>query len=174
MKTLVTLSSGREIFLHHEEPIVKQPISGMTEWVAALRSGKYEQCTAKLHSLVGFCCLGVKRDLEGCNWQEWDGKFMDTENCNQTWFYHGKSGLTDEGRFPFQVQLSYERSSQTYDGPPYWQRCEQLSELNDQGFTFSEIADIIELLFSDKDFPIVTSSDYSINRVIDITGHKDI
>lgn len=30
------------------------------EWIAALRSGKYEQCQGRLHlEADGFCCLGV-------------------------------------------------------------------------------------------------------------------
>lgn len=30
-----------------------------TKWVAALRSGKYQQCTAQLKDSGSYCCLGV-------------------------------------------------------------------------------------------------------------------
>lgn len=33
------------------------------QWVAALRSGEYEQCREALRSRDGFCCLGVLCDL---------------------------------------------------------------------------------------------------------------
>jgi hypothetical protein len=35
----------------------------ITKWVAALRSGKYEQTKKFLHDWSGYCCLGVLCDL---------------------------------------------------------------------------------------------------------------
>lgn len=33
--------------------------SDLRKWVKALRSGEYEQCTGELENAKGFCCLGV-------------------------------------------------------------------------------------------------------------------
>jgi hypothetical protein len=40
-------------------------------WVAALRSGEYEQAQHQLHTSHGYCCLGVLCDISGLG--EWDG-----------------------------------------------------------------------------------------------------
>jgi hypothetical protein len=42
------------------------------KWVAALRSGEYQQCTGKLRSDQGFCCLGVALDL--IDHAEWESQ----------------------------------------------------------------------------------------------------
>ena len=34
-----------------------------TQWLDALRSGKYQQTRGRLHDYTGFCCLGVLCDL---------------------------------------------------------------------------------------------------------------
>lgn len=41
-----------------------------TKWLAALRSGKYEQGSGRLRSIDGthFCCLGVLADVAGATW----------------------------------------------------------------------------------------------------------
>jgi hypothetical protein len=38
---------------------MKVPQRAMKKWIAALRSGEYEQTGAQLQSPKGFCCLGV-------------------------------------------------------------------------------------------------------------------
>lgn len=41
-----------------------------TAWVAALRSGKYQQAKSKLNNgKGGFCCLGVAADIKGAKWE---------------------------------------------------------------------------------------------------------
>ncbi len=48
------------------------------EWLAALRSGKYQQTEGILHSAEtgGFCCLGVACDISGIGkWNE-DSNFV--------------------------------------------------------------------------------------------------
>ena len=43
------------------------------KWVKALRSGKYEQCTGRLHLKGdGYCCLGVLCDIVGAG--RWENK----------------------------------------------------------------------------------------------------
>ena len=112
------------------------------KWIAALRSGKYEQCTGMLHKKGdGFCCLGVLCDLKGSTWEPPadpgaemmvtdDGKSKDLPDSVMAW-----AGLI--GTSPV-VNIS--RIYETLDGGEY--SC--LAELNDNGMTFSEIADIIE------------------------------
>lgn len=36
-----------------------------SQWVAALRSGKYKQTQGTLKDSTGFCCLGVLREIAG-------------------------------------------------------------------------------------------------------------
>lgn len=47
------------------------------EWVAALRSGKYEQTNGALKDGGGFCCLGVLcdvvKDRVGLSWRNLEG-----------------------------------------------------------------------------------------------------
>lgn len=47
------------------------------EWVAALRSGKYEQTNGALKDEDGFCCLGVLcdvvKDRVGLSWRKLEG-----------------------------------------------------------------------------------------------------
>lgn len=148
MKTQLILSSGREVFLHSMEPIKKQPISGLNDWLAALRSGKYNQTTHRLHDSTGFCCLGVKRDLEGCSWTfDGDIRFIDSDLL-ETHYYGGNCGLNSRGQFPCYAFLSFEKLDG--DDIPYHHQTSHLAELNDEGFTFAEIADIIEQLWTEK------------------------
>lgn len=108
------------------EPIAKQ-------WIAALRSGKYAQATGALRTSDGFCCLGVLCDLNGVKWtlDEGDGSFIALGATEilplsiQEW-----AGLnSNSGIIPFREVAG---------------RDHELSALNDNGKTFSEIADIIE------------------------------
>jgi hypothetical protein len=101
-------------------------------WVAALRSGEYQQTTGNLRTENGFCCLGVLCDLHskatGIEWA------VDTYG---DYFY----GDTDPyGVLPPIVTnwagLEYSNPS-TNDG-----HC--LACLNDIGNDFNFIADVIE------------------------------
>lgn len=92
------------------------------KWIKALRSGKYKQTKNKLRNNGGFCCLGVldeifpKKQLSG-------GDFNFLENYERIGL-HSSDGelLGDDG---------YYNTS--------------LSFLNDNGFTFDEIADVIQI-----------------------------
>ena len=121
---------------------MKQPI--MKKWVAALRSGEYEQITGGLSSdvagtnLTGFCCLGVLTDLcakdsdlplEALLSIKQDGGLcLDVEK----WAGMG----TDMGFLPKMVPVEPEyEDSLTHD---------DLANLNDSGADFNRIADVIE------------------------------
>jgi hypothetical protein len=56
------------------EPDMKQELGPkQKEWLAALRSGRYSQVTGSLHTVRGFCCLGVWCDLKSPSGWEKDG-----------------------------------------------------------------------------------------------------
>lgn len=96
-------------------------------WVEALRSGKYRQTKSKLKARNGaMCCLGVLADLAGCEWKyDPDGK---------------KYLANDEAGFaPFEAMdfVGLKEGGGGYERG-------QLSDLNDEGTSFKEIAAIIE------------------------------
>lgn len=110
-------------------------------WIRALKSGKYTQTQGCLKDDFGYCCLGVLTDLylkdTGQKWKESGGEFKpgNLKGCDilsrtvAEWAGLGrrldpKTSTTD----PFGDVLT-------------------LSELNDSGYTFEEIAEIIK-----KDF----------------------
>ena len=119
-----------------------------TAWIAALRSGQYEQTTKRLRTPDGYCCLGVLCDLatqEGIvAWKKQELDEYDAfraEEVNEETSYSTLAlppvvvdwaGLTDgEPR----VLFSEENNT----------RPEALSCLNDEDrLTYEEIADLIE------------------------------
>ena len=121
-------------------------------WVAALRSGEYEQSQGQLVADFGdgqkvFCCLGVacelavedglaKRSITGDGYHE---GYVDSEG----WISNGaipatlaiQLGLTPSGKLPQTVKAG---STNHYE----------LASLNDTGgWTFAQIADYIETNF---------------------------
>lgn len=107
------------------------------KWVAALRGGEYEQGDSQLRSADNrFCCLGVLCDLaekagvvEAVSLHDDDG-----------YYYAGASAY-----LPRRVQdwagLEQEDPEVQYEDEDDHR---SLSALNDEGETFSEIADLIE------------------------------
>jgi len=112
------------------------------KWVAALRSGKYTQARSYLTTASGDCCLGVACKL-----------FM-AEHPDELWPVLSGGGI---------IQYAYANEDEDYRWtvslPPMVQiwlglrtengnygpmRVEALATDNDDGFTFEEIADIIE------------------------------
>lgn len=88
-----------------------------TEWLQALRSGKYKQARYVLKDGRGrYCCLGVLADLHGVDW---------IEMKHNLWTLNvGQSVATEYGLD--------------------WNTGGVLSEMNDTGKSFAEIADYIE------------------------------
>lgn len=119
-------------------------------WVAALRSGEYEQTTNALQRVpgrwdngrVGYCCLGVLCDLA-----EKDGV---TERV----------GVTESGIVKYKSDGEFEDYETSVPPVPVVQwadlpeanpdidvlttRTTSLATLNDNGLTFPQIADFIE------------------------------
>jgi hypothetical protein len=89
-------------------------------WVAALRSGKYEQARGNLREGDGFCCLGVLCDLASKDGgPQWDG-----------WSFMGS-----ESHLPYFVAkfVNLNMSQES-----------MLARMNDNGRSFKQIADHIE------------------------------
>ena len=97
-----------------------KPETVRKKWIAALRSGKYEQGRDQLRSGKEYCCLGVLCDLAVKNGVI--SRFI------------GKDGL-----LPRKVQKWAALS--TDDGN---YSTNKLTNLNDNGKSFEEIADVIE------------------------------
>lgn len=100
------------------------------KWVAALRSGEYQQGKHRLHSIGGkFCCQGVLTDLrvkaEGLAWgreRALDGRRICWSDDTVAW-----AGISDPD---VEVEINGTVA-------PLW-------EHNDTGRTFAEIANAIE------------------------------
>lgn len=115
-------------------------------WVAALRSGEYKQAKGALRKRDAFCCLGVLCDLyskspegtaAGAVWV--DGRFY--EDPDDT--------LGQEEVLPPRVRewigTTNDAAGETEREDEYGERSTNvLTEWNDTGVPFAEIADMIE------------------------------
>ena len=97
------------------------------KWIVALRSGKYQQGFNRLRSNDKYCCLGVLCDLSGLGWWE-DDDYLDTRASLPSQVIR----LCDLHREGDEVSVELGPLKKT------------LSSLNDAGFTFDQIADIVE------------------------------
>ena len=112
--------------------LTKEQLAFRKKWLAALRSGEYEQATGELRDAVGFCCLGVACDISGVG--KWEGPN-----------YYPRRGMSRRHFPPYHVATLFGIDEELENA---------LSELNDAdrpGFIgesadFLEIADTIELL----------------------------
>ncbi len=127
--------------------MLKLPPEFKAQWLEALRSGKYQQTRHYLHSKKGgFCCLGVACDMIGVKWSSpttFD-EDDDTEVEIET-HYITKGGGSDE--LPSDKDLPKEvidclnqRDADRYKGS----LMDYLANMNDNGETFTQIADWIE------------------------------
>ena len=134
-------------------------------WVKALLSGDYEQDTSYLKPDDGFCCLGVICDIEGVGWSD------ETKGGERGYFIEGTAGETGTGEAEgltvellnrYQLNgVQGQLNDTIYWVAGEWQRelsahseenmgyssYDGLAEANDDGRTFSEIAELI------TDFP---------------------
>lgn len=109
-----------------------------TKWLAALRSGDYKQGRNVLGRVDAdsgeeFCCLGVL-----CELAEKEGVVK--RKLQWDYFVYGRS----EHYLPESVQRWSGMDGGRGDRPVAF---DSLSALNDRGYTFDQIADIIEAEF---------------------------
>jgi hypothetical protein len=125
------------------------------KWIDALRSGDYQQGTGRLRSNDGFCCLGVLCDLyaqEHFN-QGWVFKEENEENPlpQDYWYFDGESELLPSsvrqwaGLYSSSPVIKVEVEDEPEDED--WDKMIAIAELNDNGSTFNQIADLIEAQF---------------------------
>jgi len=96
-----------------------------TKWVEALRSGEYKQGKSQLKSKKGYCCLGVACKMEGQRIFK-DKEWIDPELSN---------GLN---KYPKHIPSLLIGSAADNSF------VHEVSDMNDNGKTFNEIADWIE------------------------------
>lgn len=105
------------------------------KWIAALRSGKYQQTQKTLRDATGYCCLGVLCDVLGLGWEpSAEEGFFECRGSSEV--------LPDEALSLSGISLSAPAVQK--DG-----KYVGLAMLNDGGgtflaHTFAEIADLIE------------------------------
>lgn len=98
------------------------------KWVEALRSGKYEQGKGYLCRDGKYCCLGVLCEVMGLE------KKMDSTDEGLVVFGHHLTAALDP----------HARATVGLVSALGTHKSDSLSELNDSGLTFAQIADIIE------------------------------
>ena len=105
------------------------------KWLAALRSGKYRQARSVLRSRLGMCCLGVLIDVvdpEGWKQTDW----------NDGIFSYGRKGEDQLPTVAFCKRVGLPAPERKYSTRTTITN--KLAEMNDNGKSFSEIADFIE------------------------------
>lgn len=102
------------------------------EWCAALRSGEYKQISGTLHKDGGFCCLGVLADIGlDAFW---------VRGPEESWY------LSQDDRYRIGLAriMFLNRHFKMLGLNP--DTADELADLNDNGASFNDIANRIELL----------------------------
>ena len=117
-------------------------------WLTALRSGKYQQGTGALNKNGKFCCLGVLCDISvemlqlevsaGASRPCSCGAEHDVKTSYDGETAHLPAEVTEWSGVDTIGSIPYKYGSYTYAN---------LAEMNDEGKTFEEIAQIIEERF---------------------------
>ena len=103
------------------------------QWVVALRDEKYSQTSHTLHDTEGYCCLGVLADVAGCDWFRYDYNDDIWESYDDFMKGYGNKFATVIDKQESEEFLPYSILDETLQNT--------LSEMNDKGVSFSEIAD---------------------------------
>lgn len=122
-------------------PEVKQ------KWIDALRSGKYEQGSEKLRSVSGYCCLGVLCDLYAQEHNtQWEFRGNEETNLQPMdyWYFGDQSEFLPESVREWAELNLYNPILRVEDDDEMFEVNEEVSTLNDEGYSFSTIADLIE------------------------------
>ena len=102
------------------------------KWIAALKSGEYEQGKNYLRTSDNkFCCLGVLEDIH-------------LKELGKEWETNSEGGYHIDGNTAYLTKETQKWAGLERDNP-YPKECNRsLAVLNDEGQTFEEIADFIE------------------------------
>lgn len=134
-------AEGAAILEGRMDPNVK------ADWLTALRSGDYKQTQGCLRDDTGYCCLGVLTDLwvKGSS-VEWHPKPFGTAFSIATPGWGAESSVTPRGVMSWSDLTN--STGTTLLGATEDETTDNfyvtLSDLNDNGFTFEQIADVIE------------------------------
>ncbi len=120
------------------------------KWIAALRSGEYQQGDGKLRNRDGYCCLGVLCDLyskeKNTKW-EFRGDDETIHLPMDYWYFDGESEFLPKSVMEWaeieadcpEVAVEDEDAGESiYDS---------IANLNDSGYSFSALSNIIEEQF---------------------------
>jgi hypothetical protein len=122
------------------EAVMKKDIAD--KWVAALRSGKYRQATGALHDNGGYCCLGVLCDISGAGMWVNDLYQIGDGNTDE---FTGLSYLPEALRIQTGMRSDNGSFRVRPDNDPLGHGfLTSLANLNDDGKSFAEIANVIE------------------------------
>lgn len=122
-------------------PEVKQ------KWIDALRSGKYEQGSERLRSVSGYCCLGVLCDLYAQEHNtQWEFRGNEETNLQPQdyWYFGDQSEFLPESVREWAELILYNPILRVEGDDEMFELNEEVSTLNDEGYSFSTIADLIE------------------------------
>lgn len=121
------------------------------KWINALRSGEYKQGREKLRSPNGYCCLGVLCDLYSKEKEiEWTFKEAFEEENTQPvdrWYFDGESEFLPQSVKEWAELEQINPLIKIDVDDPWedpWSYHEEVANLNDTGYTFTAIANLIE------------------------------
>lgn len=142
-------------------PVLRMDRKIKRRWLKALRSGQYKQTKAALHDRLGrMCCLGVICDVMGAPKgqhegfllpaDDGDGKYLKntypTEAISREagfrQYDYNFAGVLDKRQgasVTYNPVVLHIKTSNSFNAVPL-----SLAELNDAGFTFNQIADVID------------------------------
>lgn len=130
----------------------------LTQWVNALESGKYQQTPGVLRRKdtdgnIGYCCLGVLKEITGSTWVEAvhkrdGGKFQfiawdDEEEEGTSTVYVPHDYDDQEAKTLPDTCFTYPSDDDLEKWGLSWINASELAEMNDEGESFSSIADYI-------------------------------
>jgi hypothetical protein len=126
-----------------------------TNWLVALRSGQYNQGTLLLRTenkeagTCSHCCLGVLCEVSGFTLDKFGGYYKDEVTlCRSSHAFPSPNTETKDPIVTPSTVEQYNFEDYMYSKTGFHIGYKRLSDLNDSGhFTFSDIADIIEMFF---------------------------
>lgn len=118
------------------------------KWIAALRSGKFNQTVRKLFDGVGYCCLGILSKIQGRlfgNTDTTDSPSQSALSCSNPTF----GVLKGLGVFPEEIRVTLKGYGKG-DGFDFkLTPIDSLATLNDKKVNFNQIASVIHLIWKE-------------------------